>query len=284
MTDILNRKNMSVVLVACSPARVEEEGGDQSQTVVAPGQAVDTGSAAQAAPLTSPPVAIPSRHSHTGLPPGGSQGQSPGVLRSPHRLDDIVHDILARGGFGSVEVGYCRNGYPSLEEAIEHAITHGARRVVVVPMVFSLAHPLPCEYFAGAAWNDLPQRIAQAQAQHPDIDIVYAAPPFDHERQVDLILSKIREYEPETFKVGALTLLDLGAGETGLVRELDGGVHFRSRMASLGFTPGVRVKMVQNYGHGAVIVSLRGTRVALGRGEARKVGVTHRADQGQPGF
>jgi len=31
---------------------------------------------------------------------------------------------------------------------------------------------------------------------------------------------------------------------------------------------------MQNYGHGAVIVSLRGTRVALGKGEARKVGVT----------
>jgi ferrous iron transport protein A len=151
-------------------------------------------------------------------------------------------------------------------------------------MFFSLGHTSPCEYFARAPLNDLPQRIVEAQARHPSTDIVYAGPPFDHERQVDLILTKIREYEPETFKVGALTLLDLEAGETGLVHELDGGTHFRSRMASLGFTPGVRVKMVQNYGHGAVIVSLRGTRVALGRGEARKVVVARRADQGQPGF
>ncbi len=65
-----------------------------------------------------------------------------------------------------------------------------------------------------------------------------------------------------------------------MVRELDGGTHFRSRMASLGFTPGALVKMVQNYGHGAVIVSLRGTRVALGRGEARKVGVSRRSNYG----
>jgi ferrous iron transport protein A len=83
-------------------------------------------------------------------------------------------------------------------------------------------------------------------------------------------------------KAGIQHLSDLVAGEMGVVRELHGGSHFRSRMVSLGFTPGVRVKMVQNYGHGAVIVSLRGTRVALGRGEARKVGVVPPADQGQP--
>jgi ferrous iron transport protein A len=284
MTDILNRRNMSVVLVACSPARAEREDSVRPHPMVAPNQTVEAASAAQAAPLNPPPVAIFSRHSHAGLHPDGPQGQSAGGLHSHQGLHRVVHDILARGGFGSVEVGYCRNGYPSLEEAIEHAITHGARRIVVVPTVLSLVHPSPCEYFAGEALSDLPQRIAEARARHPGTDIVYAGPPFDHERQVDLILSKIREYEPETFKVGALTLLDLGAGETGLVRELDGGAHFRSRMASLGFTPGVRVKMVQNYGHGAVIVSLRGTRVALGRGEAHKVGIARQADQGQPGF
>jgi ferrous iron transport protein A len=284
MTDILNRKSMSVVLVACSPARAEGQGSVRPQPVAATHQAVEPESATPVAALDSPPVAISSRHSHTGLPPDGPQGRSPGDLHLQQGLHRVVHDILARGRFGSVEVGYCRSGYPSVEEAIEHAITHGARRIVVVPMVFSLAHPSPCEYFAEAPLKDLPRRIAEAQARHPDTDIVYAGPPFDHERQVDLILSKIREYEPETLKVGVLTLLDLAAGEIGMVHELDGGTHFRSRMASLGFTPGVRLKMMQNYGHGAVIVSLRGTRVALGRGEARKVVVARRADQGQPGF
>jgi ferrous iron transport protein A len=284
MTDVLNRKSMSVVLVACSPARAEGQDSVRPQSMAATNQTAETESATQGAPLDSPAVAISSRHSDTSLPPAGPQGQSPGDLRLHQGLHHVVHDILARGGFGSVEVGYCRSGYPSVEEAIEHAIAHGARRIVVVPMVFSLSHPSPCEHFAGAPLDDLPRRIAEAQARHPDTDIVYAGPPFDHERQVDLILSKIREYEPEKLKVGALTLLDLAAGEIGMVRELDGGTHFRSRMASLGFTPGVRLKMVQNYGHGAVIVSLRGTRVALGRGEARKVVVARRADQGQPGF
>jgi ferrous iron transport protein A len=90
----------------------------------------------------------------------------------------------------------------------------------------------------------------------------------------DLILSKIRAHEPSTLKAGVFSLNDLAPGETALVRAIAGGIHFRSRMASLGFTPGTVVKMLQNYGRGAVIVSLRGTRVALGRGEARKVGVS----------
>ena len=96
-------------------------------------------------------------------------------------------------------------------------------------------------------------------------------------------ISPTPEPEPTTHQADVLFLNDLAAGETALVRQLDGGTHFRSRMASLGFTPGVLVKMVQNYGHGAVIVSLRGVRVALGLGEARKVSIARQTDQRQPG-
>jgi ferrous iron transport protein A len=52
-----------------------------------------------------------------------------------------------------------------------------------------------------------------------------------------------------------------------------------ARMASLGFTPGAVVTMTRNDGFGPVIVSVRGTRVALGRGEANRVLVTpHRGE------
>lgn len=43
-----------------------------------------------------------------------------------------------------------------------------------------------------------------------------------------------------------------------------------SRLTSLGFTPGVDIEMIQNYGYGPLVVSVRGTRVALGRREAKK--------------
>jgi ferrous iron transport protein A len=273
MTDISDRKEMGVVLVAWSPETNEAEDLARTQPT-RPGQAV------QPAPTypttTSPPSpAGPIAGYDVRLP--ASQEERRGALRLHQGIDRLTHDILARGGYGAVEVGYYRNGRPSVEEAIERAIAHGVRRVVVVPLVFalgdSLPHPSAGGRFPDTLLNDLPQRISGVQARHSGIDIVYAGPPFDHERQVDLILSKIREYEPEALKVGLLHLNDLTAGETGVVRQLNGGPRFRSRMASLGFTLGVSVKMVQNYGHGAVIVRLRGTRVALGRGEAHKVGV-----------
>jgi ferrous iron transport protein A len=44
-----------------------------------------------------------------------------------------------------------------------------------------------------------------------------------------------------------------------------------NRLATLGFIPGQRVDMVQNFGVGPLIVSVQNTRIALGRGEARKI-------------
>jgi len=68
-----------------------------------------------------------------------------------------------------------------------------------------------------------------------------------------------------------IPLSNLAPGEMGVVHELTGGWGFVSRLATLGFTPGARLTMVQNFGHGPLIVSIRDTRIALGRGEAAKV-------------
>ncbi|MFN2184121.1 MAG: ferrous iron transport protein A [Anaerolineae bacterium] len=61
------------------------------------------------------------------------------------------------------------------------------------------------------------------------------------------------------------------SGESVQIRKMDGGHQFLSRLASLGFTPGAHLEVIQNYGHGPIIVRLRDTRVALGRGEAKKI-------------
>ena len=72
--------------------------------------------------------------------------------------------------------------------------------------------------------------------------------------------------------IGNVTYLsDLAPGEIGVVQGLAGGRGFVSRLAALGFTPGAEVKMIQNFGHGPIIVLVRDTRIALGRGEAMKV-------------
>ena len=49
------------------------------------------------------------------------------------------------------------------------------------------------------------------------------------------------------------------------------GLELTSRMTSLGLTPGVKVNVLQNHGRGPIIIDVRGTHVALGRGEADKL-------------
>jgi ferrous iron transport protein A len=73
---------------------------------------------------------------------------------------------------------------------------------------------------------------------------------------------------------GATTVVSLSVVPRGAavrIARLTGGHPFLSRLASLGFTPGARLQVVQNYGHGPLIVRLRDTRVALGRAEAEKI-------------
>lgn len=78
----------------------------------------------------------------------------------------------------------------------------------------------------------------------------------------------------------AVPLASLAPNEAGMVEYLAGGWGLTSRLATLGFTPGARVTMVQNFRRGPVIVMVRGTRIALGRGEAQKIIVTPIAEGG----
>jgi len=68
-----------------------------------------------------------------------------------------------------------------------------------------------------------------------------------------------------------IAMSEMAVGEEGTVLDFQAGCVFQNRLVSLGFTPGAQVNMAQNYGHGPLIVIVRGTRVALGRGEAAKI-------------
>jgi Fe2+ transport system protein FeoA len=70
-----------------------------------------------------------------------------------------------------------------------------------------------------------------------------------------------------------LPLSALRPGERALVRRVAGGRGIVCRLASLGFTPGAEVTMIQNFGRGPLIVEVRGARIALGRREAARVWV-----------
>jgi len=64
---------------------------------------------------------------------------------------------------------------------------------------------------------------------------------------------------------------ELAEGAQARVHQVQGGQGFRGRVTTLGFTLGTPLRLLQNARRGPVIVLIRGTRVALGRGEALKV-------------
>ena len=45
------------------------------------------------------------------------------------------------------------------------------------------------------------------------------------------------------------------------------------RLVALGLTPGAEIQVLQNWGRGPLIVEVHGARLALGRGQAARVGV-----------
>jgi len=68
-----------------------------------------------------------------------------------------------------------------------------------------------------------------------------------------------------------LSLANVSAGQQAMIESLHGGRGLVNRLAVLGFIPGQKINMIQNFGRGPLIVNVRGTRVALGRGEANRI-------------
>jgi ferrous iron transport protein A len=178
------------------------------------------------------------------------------------------HDSLARlvreeGGYDLVEVGYDHGREPSIERAVEGVIAAGASRVVVVPV--------------GIMNSGLSEVIRSVGQRHPEVEVVNGRQPTDVGHYASWIVGKVREHDPAYADAeAAFGLGRLGAvktGETAVIHDFDAGHTLVSRLSALGFTPGANVTMIQNYGHGPVIVSVRDTRIALGRGEASRIRV-----------
>jgi ferrous iron transport protein A len=76
---------------------------------------------------------------------------------------------------------------------------------------------------------------------------------------------------PTLNKTHDTRLSDVRQGEEVTLSTVRVSLELTSRLTSLGLTPGVLLKVLQNYGRGPIIVNVRGTHVALGRGEADKI-------------
>lgn len=64
-------------------------------------------------------------------------------------------------------------------------------------------------------------------------------------------------------------------GSSGFVRELHCGQRLAARLAALGLTLGAKIEVLQNAGRGPLLVRVRGTRLAVGRGQASKILIGH---------
>jgi len=67
------------------------------------------------------------------------------------------------------------------------------------------------------------------------------------------------------------SLADLPSEARAIVRQLPGAFGLARRLVALGLVPGAQVTVLQNRGHGPLIVEVHGARLALGRGQAARV-------------
>jgi len=74
-----------------------------------------------------------------------------------------------------------------------------------------------------------------------------------------------------------IPLIFLQEGEEGIIHSVEGGLRLIGRLASMGITIGVRVKVVRNVG-GPLIVTTNSTRIAIGKGQAHKIVVLRLTD------
>ncbi len=68
-----------------------------------------------------------------------------------------------------------------------------------------------------------------------------------------------------------IRLSEINTGKQVTLSRVQVGLELTSRLTSLGLTPGVTLQVLQNHGRGPMIINVRGTHVALGRGEAEKL-------------
>lgn len=76
-----------------------------------------------------------------------------------------------------------------------------------------------------------------------------------------------------------IPLVQLAAGKHAIVRDIQGGSDFSSRLAGMGMTKGAYIEILQISERGPVLVRSHESRIALGRGEALKILVQETDDE-----
>lgn len=70
-----------------------------------------------------------------------------------------------------------------------------------------------------------------------------------------------------------LPLSEVLTGQEVVLSAIEGGRRFQHRLTEMGLTPGARFEVVNRGRPGPLVISVKGTRLMLGRGAARRVHV-----------
>lgn len=71
-----------------------------------------------------------------------------------------------------------------------------------------------------------------------------------------------------------MTLNMIESGEMVKIVSVEAGSNLKSRLVAMGLIPGVEIEVIRNSSSGPFIVVVKGTRLVLGRGMARKIMVS----------
>ena len=83
-----------------------------------------------------------------------------------------------------------------------------------------------------------------------------------------------------------ISLSTIKSGETVKLASVEAGRGLNSRLAAMGLLPNVEITVVSNGHPGPFIISVKGSRMMLGRGMADKIMVSscdYEKDHGRPG-
>ena len=105
----------------------------------------------------------------------------------------VAAEMARRGEYEAVEAAFLEGGKPDLAGAVEILAGCGLTRVVVIPYFLTLGLHLQ---------RDLPHRVEQIRAAHPEIEIEVTAPLDGHPAMVDALLARARgsQREPHASK------------------------------------------------------------------------------------
>lgn len=68
-----------------------------------------------------------------------------------------------------------------------------------------------------------------------------------------------------------MTLANAHIGETVRLVAIQGGTQIRRRLADMGLSTGMEVKVITSIERGPIILSVKDSRLAIGRGMAEKI-------------